>query len=239
MDKAVVTGATSGLGKAVSLLLKEKGFEVLEVGRTSPTFPIDLSKAPERQKLLSLITEHKPSLIINNAGFGLYGPTLDLSMEEQLAMIEVNITALFEITLHGAKTMLQTGRGGTILNISSAAAFFPYPTFNVYSASKAFVRSFSLALHHELKGQGVHVLCACPGQIATDFRHRAGKGHPQKKDRRTMDVQQAAERLWRQIEAKTPEIVFDGKTRALLAIARCLPRFLLYPILVQGLKDRY
>jgi len=239
MNKALVTGATSGLGKAMCLLLKQKGFELIEVGRKNAPTCIDLSIKDERQKLLDIITEKKPNLIINGAGFGLYGPTLKLSIEEQLAMVEVNISALMEITLHGAKTMLASEKEGTILNISSAAAFFPYPTFNTYSASKAFVRSFSLALHKELKALGVNILCACPGQIATDFRHRAGKGHPQKRDKRTMSPEKAAERLWRQIEQKTPEVVFDWRTKALLIIGKCLPRSILDPILIQGLKDRH
>ncbi|NGX40104.1 MAG: Serine 3-dehydrogenase [Chlamydiae bacterium] len=236
--KALVTGATSGLGKELASLLKQKGIEVLETGRTG-TPPLDLTKREERAALLEIITHEVPDLIINSAGFGLYGSAIDLSTKEQLEMIELNCSALVEISLHSARTLIKNGKKGTLLNLSSSGAFFPFPTFNIYCASKAFVNSFSLALDTELKEKGVRVLCACPGQVATDFRNRSSKGHPQKKDRRTMPVKQAALHIWKQIEKEKTLYIFDWRTRMMLTLAKFLPRALLEKIMIQSIADRY
>jgi len=219
--------------------LAKKNLELILTGRKEVPFPIDLSTKEGRKPLLNKISEKKPDLIINNAGVGLYGETLKHSIDEQLEIIEVNVNALVEITLHSAKTLIDAGKTGTILNISSAACFFPYPTFNIYAASKGFVTSFSLALDRELKGTGVRVLCACPGQIATNFRNRAAKGHPQTADRRTMSSEQAVCHLWKQIEKGKPLTIFGGKTRVMVWIARCLPRPILDKILMSGIKERF
>lgn len=232
---ALITGATSGLGKGLSQFLQAKGTEVIEMGSKS----CDLRDKAERKKLLDLITERKPDLIVNNAGFGLYGPTLSHSIEEELDMIEVNVSALVEISLHAARTLIDAGKRGTILNISSAAAFLPYPTFNTYAASKAFVVRFSLALDAELRGQGVRVLCACPGQIATNFRSRAAKGHPQKGDRRTMSIEEAVQHLWKQIEGEKPLYVFDWRSRSMLFFGRLMPAGVRNRLLTNRLKERY
>ncbi len=231
---ALITGGTSGLGKALTEFLQSKGIETLSFGRSE----IDLSNPSERQKLLSTITEKTPDLIINNAGFGLYGETVNLSIEEQRKMIEVNVNALVEISIHSAKHLIQMNKKGTILNISSAAAFFPFPLFNTYSSSKAFVNQFSQGLDSELKDKGIRVLCACPGQIATNFRLHAAKGNPQKQDRRTMSTDTAVRHLWKQIEKQKQLYIFDWKTRLLVAIAKILPKKTLERLLKKSISSR-
>lgn len=237
--KALITGATSGLGKALSLFLAKKNIELILTSRHTESLAIDLSNKEERKALLEEISLQKPDLIINNAGFGLYGNSLDLPLKQQLEMIEVNISALVEISLHASKELIQAGKKGTILNISSAGAFFPFPTFSVYCSSKSFVNSFSLALDSELKTQGVRVLCACPGQIATDFRNRASQGHPQQPDHHTMSVDTAVRHLWKQIEEQIPLYIFDWRTKAMVQLAKWIPRPLLDKILTSSLKERY
>lgn len=234
-ESALITGATSGLGNALADFLETKDIPVWRLGSKD----FDLTQPSERQKLLALITEKKPDLIVNNAGFGLYGPSLELSLEEQCNMLEVNCTALMEISLHAAKIMRDAGKQGTILNISSLAAFFAFPTFNVYSASKAFVKNFSLALDAELKDSGIRVLCACPGQIETNFRNRAAKGHPQSSDHMTMSAKAAIHYLWKQITQQKPLSVFGWRAKMLLWSSRLLPRPLLNHILEKSLSDRY
>jgi len=233
---ALVTGATGGLGAEIVKRLKEEGIEVITTGRTSESLPIDLRAS--RNKLLELISEKKPDLVINNAGFGLYGETINLSTEEQLAMIEVNVKALVEISIHAAKVMLKANQEGTILNISSAAAYLHSPLFNVYHATKAFVKSFSLGLYAELREKNIHVLCACPGQIETSFRSRASKNYPQKKDHRTMSAKVAADHIWNQIKSGKRITLFDWRYKLLIGMSFLLPDAVVNYFLKSSLKKR-
>jgi len=232
---ALITGAYSGLGQALAQFLETQGIECILTGRRD----VDLSNRTDRHRLLDIIDTKTPDLVINNAGFGLYGPTLDLSIQEQLDMIEVNISALVEMTHRAASALLKAKKRGTILNISSAGAFIPFPTFNVYCASKAFVNSFSLALDAELRSQGVRVLCACPGQIATAFRQKASKGLPQEKDHLTMPVDKAVAHLWKQIQKQKGLYVFGWRAKILVWTTKFVPKKLLNPWLIKSLKRRY
>jgi len=114
----------------------------------------------------------EPANVVNNAGFGLVGQATRLDRSEQLAMIDLNVRALTELSL--AFTDSVARHGGGILNVASLAAFLPGPGMAVYYASKAYVLSFTEALHHELKGRGVRVTALCPGPVATEFQARAG-----------------------------------------------------------------
>lgn len=232
---ALITGATSGLGQGLAHFLKEKGITVIGVGSSD----YDLATPAGREGLMSLISERQPDLIVNCAGFGLYGEALAHTSQENLDLLEVNIMALTSLTLHGAKTLLANGKKGVILNISSAAAFLPFPLFALYAASKSYVNSFSQALDVELKPQGIRILCACPGQIDTHFRTRASKGHLQKKDRRTMPVEKAARHLWKQIEGQKSLLVFDWKTKLLIGASKLLPKRVLNYVLMRTLRGRY
>ncbi len=229
MRTALITGATSGIGKALADDLAKRGFSLILTGRDRKkllgrNLALDLSDPQERKKLMELIRKEIPELIVNNAGFGLYGASCELSIEEQLQMIEVNVKAPMEISMEAAKALLQAERPGTILNISSAAAFFAYPLFNTYAASKACLLNFSLALDAELRKKGIRVLCACPGPIVTDFRRRASKGIIYRVS--GMSVEKAVHCLWRQIERKKPLSLFDWRTYLLVTFVRLLPRSL-------------
>lgn len=230
-SKALITGGHSGLGNALGDFLEAQHIPTI---RTSSKTH-DLTTDEGLSKVLDLISQESPDLIINNAGLGLYGPTLSHPIEDQMRILKVNVDALTKITLHGAKHMQK----GTILNISSAGGFFAYPTFNIYCASKAYVNHFSQALDKELKTQGVRILCACPGQIATEFRTRASKGHPQKKDRRTMSVETAVRHLWWQIQKKKNLYTFDWRTRWMVRLSKLIPRPLLEKWMIAALQDRY
>ncbi len=237
-NRALVTGATSGLGKALSQLLAAKGIPLLITGRdlsrlealasalpvSTICYAADLSRKEERQGLIEQIHRHVPDLIINNAGFGLYGAALRHATREQLDILEINANALLEISLESARILIAHQKRGTIVNISSAAAFFPYPTFSVYAATKAFVLHFSESFDREVAPFGLRVLCACPGQIATDFRNRAAKHHPQSRDRRTLSVEKAAQCIWRQIEKEQAIYIFDWRYRLLVSLGKLLPR---------------
>jgi len=110
--------------------------------------------------------------LVNNAGFGLFGPARLLDRSEQLAMIDVNVRALTELCLCFASQLIRN-RGG-ILNVGSLAGFLPGPRMAVYYATKAYVLSFSEALRAELAARGVRVTVLCPGPVPSEFQGRAG-----------------------------------------------------------------
>jgi hypothetical protein len=110
--------------------------------------------------------------LINNAGFGLFGEASDLDRTEQLAMTDLNVRALTDLCLGFAGQLIRN-RGG-ILNVASLAGFLPGPRMAVYYATKAYVLSFSEALHAELGAKGVRVTVLCPGPVPTEFQGRAG-----------------------------------------------------------------
>ena len=112
-------------------------------------------------------------VLVNSAGYGLRGAATALPIDDQLGIIDLNIRALSELSLHFLPGMVTRGRGG-VLNFSSVAGFLPGPYMALYYASKGFVLSFSEALHQELRRTGVTVTCVAPGPVRTEFLERAG-----------------------------------------------------------------
>jgi short-subunit dehydrogenase len=188
----VITGASSGIGAALARVFAAHGHELVLVarrqdrlnaladeiaaaGRTRPTvLTVDL----ERRDAASVIAAElsakamEPAVVVNNAGFGLSGAAAAVSRDEQLAMVDVNVRALTELSLMFVDSL--TRHRGGILNVASLAAFLPGPGMAVYYASKAYVLSFSEALHRELLDCGVRVTTLCPGPVPTEFQARSG-----------------------------------------------------------------
>ena len=188
----LITGASSGIGAELARVFASHGHELALVARRQRELtdlaeeiaskgarrPIVLAvDLAERGAVARIVAELKsrdrePAYLINNAGFGLAGLSTVLDRGEQLAMIDVNVRALTELTLTFVESIVRY-RGG-ILNVASIASFMPGPGMAVYYASKAFVLSFSEALHSELSRRGVRVTALCPGPVATGFQSRAG-----------------------------------------------------------------
>src|SRR5450631_355246 len=188
----VITGASAGIGVELARISAREGHELVliarredrlraladEIAATGKIKPIsvalDLQKigaVAELQKILAL-NSVEPQYIVNNAGFGLVGVASSLDRDEQLAMIDLNVRSLTELSLAFVDSLARH-RGG-ILNVGSMAGFLPGPGMAVYYASKAYVLSFSEALHSELKARGVRVSVLCPGPVPTEFAERAG-----------------------------------------------------------------
>jgi hypothetical protein len=153
--------------------------EIAATGRPRPTvITVDLERRDGASAIAAELSSLglEPAIVVNNAGFGLRGAAAALSRDEQLAMIDVNVRALTELSLMFVDSVARH-RGG-ILNVASLAAFLPGPGMAVYYASKAYVLSFSEALHRELSERGVRVTALCPGPVPTEFQARAGLSLP-------------------------------------------------------------
>jgi uncharacterized protein len=222
---ALITGASSGIGEALAYLLASHGYSLILSGRNEEklkkiaeathaeqTLVADLKIPQERQKIVSVIHEKLPELVINNAGFGLYGDAISLSVQEQLEMIEVDASAPLELTLEAARAWDRAHQNGIVMNVSSAGGEQPCPGMSVYGASKAFLTHVSLALNTELKAKGIDVLVSCPGMVATDFPNRASKKKVDVKERR-MTPAYAAQQIWKQIEKREEKRVFNWQYR--------------------------
>ncbi len=243
---ALITGASSGLGQALSVALAEQGIPLILAARHFDTTPplaetllSDLTLPEGRRLVLETVRARTPDLIINNAGCGLYGPILSHSLEAYQEMLALNAQAVMEITIEAARALKEKNQQGTILNISSAAAFFPYPTFCVYAATKAFVNTFSLGFDTEMRPFGIRILTACPGQIDTPFRSKAALHFPQRPDSITLPTQRVVSLLLRQIERGERLQIIDGRYKWMLRLAHLLPSSLREKIMIHNLKSRY
>jgi short-subunit dehydrogenase len=185
---AVVTGASAGLGEEFARQLAAKGHRLVLVARrkerletlagelgNARAVEMDLSQPGATASLMANVNEHGETveLLINNAGFGLSGRFAELDARRQREMIDLNCGALTDLA-HAVLPGMIERRSGGILNVASTAAFQPGPGMAVYFATKAFVLSFSEALHDEMKPNGVKVSCLCPGPTRTEFRSVSG-----------------------------------------------------------------
>jgi short-subunit dehydrogenase len=190
---ALVTGASSGIGRELAKLLAEDRYDLVfvarrgkrleELGRDlTAAFGVaakvivkDLAnpKAPEEILAELQRSELSIDILVNSAGFGVYGPFARTDRQKELEMIQVNVVALTDLTKLLLPAMIGR-RTGRILNVASTAAFQPGPLMAVYYATKAYVLSFSEALANELAGSGVTVTALCPGPTETEFQKDAG-----------------------------------------------------------------
>jgi len=248
---ALITGATSGIGEGLANFYAAKNVPLVLVGRSSDKLKqlkkklgaeiiaCDLSNSSERDRLLAFIKTRCPDLVVNAAGFGHYLEALSHPVEEHLKMIEVNASSLAAITLTAAEALKKQNREGTILNISSAAAFQVFPFFSTYSATKAFVNQFSESLYYELLPYGIKVLTSCPGMVQTAFRENAGGGPGKKSMQMQMSVDYAVKRLQRQITSAKRLDVFDLRYKIAITLAQWIPKALAASLIKQIMKKQF
>ena len=198
----LITGASAGLGVEFARQLAGRGQKLVLVARrkdrlealavelaNARAVAMDLSEAGSTAALMADVEtagEHIETLV-NNAGFGLRGRFAELDAARQREMIDLNVTSLTELCRAVVPGMIER-RSGAILNVASTAAFQPGPNMAVYFASKAYVLSFSEALHEELKPLGIRVTALCPGPTRTEFGAVAGFGEDSSFDRISADA---------------------------------------------------
>jgi short-subunit dehydrogenase len=246
----LITGASGGIGEAFAHRIGSEGHRLVIVARRdgelhrvagiigsrsgAEVLPValDLTHRDSGEKLQDELGRRgiEPDIVINNAGYGLFGAAADRDRDDQVGIVDLNARAVTDLTLRFLPAMRANGRGGFI-NVASVAAFLPGPYMAVYYASKAFILSFSEALATELKGTGVTVTCLCPGPVPTGFQARAGmdakkvyRGVPQ------VSAKQCAECGWEAFK-RGQRVAFPDVAAALSSYtSRHFPRRFLLPI---------
>jgi uncharacterized protein len=195
MSTALVTGASAGIGRAFVEGLARRGHDLVLVARdgarltaladelarthgvAAAACPADLLTAAGLTTVEARLADatNPVDLLVNNAGFGTFGRFAELDVEQEVQEVELNVIALLRLTRAALGAMEPRG-SGAILNLASLAAYQPAPNSATYGATKAFVHSFTHAVHEEARGTGVHVMLVCPGYTHTEFHDRAGLG---------------------------------------------------------------
>lgn len=214
--KALITGASSGLGRDMAIALSARGCDIIAVARRKDRLEslkaelttnveilcLDVTRAEDIQQIAQRLDE--VDVFINNAGFGVFGDLCSSDLDAELAMIDTNVKAVHILTKLAAQTFRARNRGH-ILNVASIAAFFPGPLFSAYYGSKAYVFRLTQALHEELRqaNSAVRVSVLCPGPVKTEFEQVAkvsfGRGDEPGRDLIIADSRKVAEYAVRQM----------------------------------------
>jgi short-subunit dehydrogenase len=251
----LITGASAGIGTELARVFAQNGHELVLVarredrlaalageiaatGRPRPTvLALDLEQRDAVARIATELASRglEPEIVVNNAGFGLAGPAAELSRDEQLGMIDLNIRTLTELSLAFVDSLARH-RGG-ILNVASVAAFLPGPGMAVYYASKAYVLSFSEALHNELKRRGVRVTALCPGPVLTEFQARSGMRVEGPQKILMVPAERVAQLGYRGFMRGKRVVVAGVLNSIAVVLLRLMPHALLMPIVEQRMRS--
>ena len=186
--KALITGASSGIGRDFARILSKKGYDLILVARSKKPMEelkkelntkvdiisMDLSNIENAKKLYNQVKDENIDILINDAGFGLIGSFRKTDLDKELSMIDLNIKSLHTLTKLFLSDFVKKDRG-YILNVASASAFTPGPLMATYYSTKVYVYHLTLAIYEELKKMksSVHISCLCPGPVDTNFNNVA------------------------------------------------------------------
>ena len=238
----LITGASAGIGAALAREFAAHGHEIVLVARraaelakvadgiaaavgTRPhVLPIDLMQRGACDRIDQELAARgvEPAIVVNNAGYGLFGEAARLDRAAQLAMIELNVRTLTDLSLRFIDSLARH-RGG-ILNVASLAAFVPGPSMAIYHASKAYVLSLSEALHHELEPKGIKVTVLCPGPVKTEFQEHSGMVESLYPQFLTRSANRVARDGYRGFMGGQRVVIPGSHNRVLARLLRLLPR---------------
>jgi uncharacterized protein len=242
-QRALVTGASGGIGAALAAGLARRGADLALVARSADgleavaedlrdrygvdvvTIPTDLAVPDGVDRVIDAMGDRGVDIVVPNAGVGSHGPFASESDGRLRAQVDLNCTAVARM-VHAYLPGMIERRRGAVLTVASTAAFQPTPEMAVYGATKAFVLSFTEALWYELRDSGVHVLALCPGPTSTGFFAVAGTEDIMTRGRQTPDV--VAEVGLRALERGKGPTVVSGLANTVTASAhRFVPRGLM------------
>lgn len=241
---ALITGASAGLGVEFAKALAKRGHRLVLLARrkdrleamaaelgNARAIAIDLAEAGSAVRLVSEIEAagERVELLVNNAGFGLIGRFAELDAARLRQMIDLNAGSLTDLCRAVAPGMIER-RSGAILNVASTAAFQPGPNMAVYFATKAYVLSFSEALHEELKSHGVRVTALCPGPTKTEFGLVAGFAEKGAFDRFAADSASVVRAGLKALDKNHAVVIPGLLNKVAAASTRFFPRFLVRKI---------
>jgi short-subunit dehydrogenase len=244
---AIITGASSGIGKALASEFAAGGFNVLltarngealaeiaatcasEYGVETEVVPADLACTESIENLVAALAA-KPrryEVLVNNAGFGVHGDFASTDIEQNIQLMNVQLTAALKLTKAVLPSMIER-HSGRILNVASVYSFSPVPLQSVYAACKAFLLSFSSSLQNEVKDAGITVTVFCPGTTQTEFRSRAGIREKHKNS--GMTAKDAARVAYAETLRGTHIVVPGFLNRLFVFFAKRLPHAIVPPI---------
>lgn len=241
--RALVTGASAGIGTAFAESLARDRYDLILVARRRErletiaqqlhkergvhveVLPADLTDRAELRVVEKVLDDAKLDLLVNNAGFGTFGTFAQLEVDKEEEEVQLNVIALMRLTRAALPGMVARGRGG-IINVSSMAALQPGPYNATYGATKAFVNSFTEAIHEELRGTGVRIQALCPGFTRTEFQEHAGVDTSDLPSFAWMTAAAVAEASLAALQRGDVVCVPGVANRAIATLASAAPRFL-------------
>jgi short-subunit dehydrogenase len=240
---ALITGASEGIGRELADVFAANGHPLIIVARNRERLAglaaeleakhkisvrivcKDLAEPRSAFEVFDAVKDLPVSILVNNAGFGVYGRFAETDLDQELKMLHVNLLSLVSLTKLFLEPMLKRGEG-RIMNVASTASFQPGPWLSLYYASKSAVLSFSCALAIELRGTGVTVTSLCPGGTQSEFQRRAAMeksrlfNNPMMKQ---MTARSVAEIGYRACMKGKPVVVAGFKNKLITSITKRLP----------------
>ena len=252
---ALITGASGGIGMELARIFAREGRRLALVARNeaklnalaaelaerwgteSLVIPLDLTAPDADERLYRVLQERGVHIdeLVNNAGFGDYGPFRESDAERIESMLQLNVIALTKIARRFLPDLME--RRGRLMNVASTAAFQPGPYMAAYFASKAYVLSFTQALAAELKPKGVSVTCLCPGPADTGFLETAQIGSPRIFRTNLLDSRRVAKAGYKAMMRGKRVAVVGNRNKLLAFAARIAPRNLTARVLKYLLTD--